>query len=87
MQAKDVDDRAVLRAVIEAGGTGEFSWAMWRDVEPSFPDVPWGVLVAKVRALNRRGLLDACVHNGKIQCRGDIWVTEAGYAYLAPAQA
>jgi hypothetical protein len=72
MQCKDIPDDTVIRAIEATPGY----WRRWEQVWPHFeeimPDVPYNVFVAKVRRLNQRGLLHACVHDGKDQCRGDI---------------
>jgi hypothetical protein len=72
MQCKDVPNDTVIRAVEATPGY----WRMWSAVWPTFeelmPGVPYNVFVAKVRRLTERGMLHACVHSGKVQCRGDI---------------
>jgi hypothetical protein len=86
MQAKDLDPVVLLRAVDAGQRThpnrqdGSLRWCYWWDVLPQMPDVPPGVVYAKARRLLDRGLLDACIHPGKLQCRGDLELTAAGRA-------
>src|SRR3954462_4955951 len=94
MQAKDLDPVALLRAIDTAQhGEGVFihsngtpGWAMWWDVLPLLPDVPPAVVYAKARRLRHQGLISACIHSGKIQCRGDLELTEAGRPMLAASE-
>lgn len=76
MQCKDIPDNTVIRAVTVTPGY----WRRWAEVWPRFeelmPGVAYNVFVAKVRRLAHRGLLHACVHDGKDQCRGDIHLPE-----------
>jgi hypothetical protein len=76
MQCKDIPDDLVVRAIAITPGY----WRMWSQVWPRFdglmPDVPYNVFVAKVRRLSQRGLVHACVHDGKRQCRGDLHLPE-----------
>lgn len=71
-QCKDIPDETVIRAIASTPGY----WRFWREVWPQFeqllPSVPFNVFVAKVRRLSDRGLVHACVHRGKGQCRGDL---------------
>lgn len=71
MQAKDVADSDFLGVVSRLSmdfryGT-EFRCVMHYEVEEAFPGAPWKVLLAKAKALHRRGLLDGCFCG----CRGD----------------
>lgn len=61
--------------------TEPYPWVTISEVKPHFPDLPWKVVQAKIRALIRRGLMGGCdaYHN----CRGDWSITEKGRAYLA----
>lgn len=79
MQCKDIPNDLVIQAIAntarEARGG---SWRMWWDVLPAFdrlmPDVPRGLLFAKIDRMAGAGLVHACVHrpyNGD-QCRGDV---------------
>jgi hypothetical protein len=76
MQCKDVPDELVLRAVQSTPGYWRTWLAVWPSFEELMPEVPYNVFVAKVRRLNQRGMLHACVHSGKTQCRGDIHLPE-----------
>jgi hypothetical protein len=88
MQAKDIPERPILEFLRD--NTHEFKWATWfkntgggmpsvRDVVG--PDVPDKVLLAKMAALIKRGLVDGC----DCGCRGDYWLTPKGHAALGPA--
>lgn len=68
MQCKDLPDELVVGAISATPG----HWRDWEDVLAHLPGVPYNVLVAKIRRLERRGVVHACVHSGKIQCRGDL---------------
>ncbi len=72
MQCKDIPDGTVIEAVEATPGYWRTWTAVWPLFEELMPNVPYNVFVAKVRRLNQRGLLHACVHDGKEQCRGDI---------------
>ena len=78
MQCKDIDDKAVLRAVeAEFKPIGASRW----DIHLfHFKDVPEAIMQAKMRALVRRGLLSGCPlgHN----CRGDFTITPKGRELL-----
>lgn len=90
--ARDIPDDVFLRAVIAAGGTGEFAWSNRDAVSAALggPDcaytdrgdpagVPGKVVLAKANRLLNRRLIDGC----GCGCRGDWFVTPAGYAFLA----
>lgn len=81
MQAKDIDDRAVLAAVKELAGPDDH-WAMRWDLETKL-GVPEKVLRAKCDALIKRKLLDGCTCG----CRGDFELTRAGEEILRTPQA
>lgn len=83
MQAKDIDDQAFLTFVDRLSRdrmfTSDHRWVMRHEVEQAFPHAHWKVLLAKAKALGRRGLLDGCF----CTCRGDYELTPAGRAFLA----
>lgn len=54
------------------------AWVFVGDLEYHLPEVPTKVIMAKMRALIRRKLIDGCACG----CRGDFWVTEKGREYL-----
>jgi hypothetical protein len=95
MQAKDLDDKAMLRVVLGIsmgwlkrhfkldGGYDcrPDSWVFTWDIRDQYSDVPEKVLVAKLNKLVKRGLLDGCTCG----CRGDFWVTPKGHEFLANA--
>lgn len=80
IQAKHVPDVEFLAVInVEQQANGG-RWVMWRDFMAFYElrGVPEKVVYAKARALIRRGLMDGCVHDGKLQCRGDLELTDAG---------
>lgn len=94
MQAKDIRDDDFLRAVATAEqlreGAGFVSRWDVAAVLAGDPDsvggspvdyahMPEKVVLAKAKALVRRGLVDACTCG----CRGDIELTAAGQSQLA----
>jgi hypothetical protein len=80
IQAKHISDKAGLEAILACGGRSIGEWATLWDIHALFPIIPHKVVTAKMAALVRRGLAVGCVPCG---CRGDLWVTAAGYALLA----
>lgn len=74
MKAADLRDSDVLLAVWELGGKdpGEFAKAFTWDIAKRFPGVPEKVVVAKLKALKRRGLVDGCTCG----CRGDFTLVD-----------
>lgn len=81
MQCKNIPDRPILEFLANRNG----EWAHW--FERSYPasvrnampdDVPDGVVLAKMRRLIKRGLVDGC----DCGCRGDFVITDAGRAWL-----
>jgi len=85
MQSKDIPDRPILELLASLPGN---QWAMrYRDASPSiipaFPaEVNDKLVLAKMRALVRRGLVDGCVCG----CRGDFTITQKGRDFLASAE-
>lgn len=86
MQAKDVPDRPVLEFLAALNGV----WANWYFAEGSAPDernvrramppkTPSKVVLAKMRQLMKRGLVDGC----PCGCRGDFVITQKGRDFLA----
>ena len=90
LQAKDVDDREVLRVIADLMAAAyrerpyedQFLWTFRWDIEKHFPTVPERVMKAKYEALARRGLIDGCTCG----CRGDFWVTPKGRAVLVQSE-
>ena len=86
-QAKDIEDLDVLRVIgdlmaaeyRERPRADEYLWTMIWDINERFPGVPEKVLMAKLDALVRRGLIDGCTCG----CRGDFFLLPAGRAMLA----
>jgi len=85
MQAKDIPDRDVLTVLAHAPAL-----ATWRREPPdqhyhAIPipnwlgyDAPEKVVLAKMRALIKRRLVDGCACN----CRGDFTLTDKGRVFL-----
>lgn len=80
MQCKDIPDRPLLEFI----GSHNGQWCNWyfedkRDVHAAAPfDVPDRLLVAKMRRLIQRGLVDGC----GCGCRGDYVLTAKGRAAI-----
>lgn len=66
LQAKHVPDEAFL-AVVDRVAREERRWTLTSDLEPAL-GVPRKVILAKARALIRRGVIDGC----GCGCRGDF---------------
>lgn len=82
MQCKDIPDRPVLEFLRRLDG----KWANWygakfeNSVTHAMPaDTPEKLVLAKMRRLIQRGLVDGC----GCGCRGDFVLTEKGAALLA----
>lgn len=81
MQCKDIPDAPILRFLAKNPGV----WHNWffgddRDVRLAMPpNVPEKLVLAKMRTLIRRGLVDGC----DCGCRGDFEITGAGLDWLA----
>lgn len=86
VQAKDIPDRDVLRAVVELSAMHWNSteranpprWVFTSELHSRFDTFPPKVVSAKLAALVRRKLLDGCACG----CRGDFVLTDAGRALL-----
>jgi hypothetical protein len=79
-QAKDLPDAAVLAAVDALTGEGsEYRTAHLWHVWEKFPKVPPKVVLAKLRALVRKRLVEGC----DCGCRGDFTLLPAGRELLA----
>lgn len=86
MQAKDISDISVVEAIRRlrttdwpiVGGRphGETRWVSIMELEQVFPSAPHKVVLAKARALIRKGLITGCACG----CRGDFELTDAGEA-------
>lgn len=76
MQAKDIPDVAVLSQLSDY----EFDWSFTWD--PGITSLgPFKVVLAKLRALARRKLIDGCTCG----CRGNFFLTPKGAEYLRAA--
>lgn len=82
MQCKDIPTTPILIFIHSHGG----EWCNWFDVEISErsvlhvmpPETPDRLVLAKMRALIRSGLVDGC----DCGCRGDYVLTEKGRAMI-----
>lgn len=83
MQCKDIPDRPVLEFLDDLDG----EWAGWctsgmPDVATAMPpSVSPKLVLAKMRQLIKRGLVDGC----GCGCRGDFVLTDRGKAELPPS--
>jgi hypothetical protein len=83
MQCKDIPDRPIIEFVASFNG----NWCNWyfgdeRDVRRAMPDwqnIPDKLVLAKMRTLIRRGLVDGC----PCGCRGDFEITDKGRDFIA----
>lgn len=86
MQAKDIPERPILEFIASRNG----SWCFLFERERSKDSImwavdestPWKVVLAKMRSLIKRKLVDGC----GCGCRGDFNLTDKGRAYLASIQ-
>lgn len=76
VQAKHVDERALLRAILESNEAHPGSLGMTTREVPKL--APEKVMRAKLKSLRHRGLIDGCVCG----CRGDFRITTAGRELL-----
>jgi hypothetical protein len=68
-QAKDIIDDVALAAIVACRGrNGVPSWATLWDIQAELPTFPPKVVLAKLRSMVRRGLIDGCACG----CRGDF---------------
>lgn len=85
MQCKDIPDEPILRHI----GAHDGKWCMrWRASTPGIDwpcildampaDTPEKLVLAKMRRLIERGLVDGC----PCGCRGDFVLTAKGRAYI-----
>lgn len=79
IKAKDIDQFDVLNAIDVLTRTRE--WASRWDIGEMLPIWPEKVLLAKLRSLKRRNLVDGCACG----CRGDFSLTEKGAKGIADA--
>jgi hypothetical protein len=69
MQAKDITDATMLDALSKARGLhGVPEWSSLWDVQKALPDVPPKVVLAKLRSMVKRNIIDGCTCG----CRGDF---------------
>lgn len=84
-QCKDIPDLPIVQFVtLMDGAWGTWCWSdktdMMNSVAPLFPvDIPEKLLLSKMAALIRRGLIDGC----PCGCRGDYEATDKGRAFVA----
>lgn len=92
MQCKDIPDRQVLEFLRTM--RGGYCGAGWHDLQPREdfsptvvdampPEIPRRLVLAKMKGLVARGLVDGCTCG----CRGDFNLTEKGAAALTPKEA
>lgn len=69
MQAKDLSDAVVLEALAKVRGKhGVSRWSSLWDVQAALADVPPKVVLAKLRSMVKRNIIDGCCCG----CRGDF---------------
>jgi hypothetical protein len=73
MQAKDITDQDMLRAILHDSRTNDLP-AAWYRIARDHPEWPEKVILAKCRQLLKRGLITGCVCG----CRGDFLLTDKG---------
>jgi hypothetical protein len=78
MQAKDIPTPSILHEINAIADLQDGSWVMRWALEPLYPQVPERLLLAKLRQLIKNGLIDGCACG----CRGDLELTDKGYAFL-----
>lgn len=80
LQCKDIPDAPILKFLDRLNG----QWAGWwkyskHDVRTAMPrDLPDNLVLAKMRRLIERGLVDGCACG----CRGDFVITKRGRELL-----
>jgi len=79
MKASDLSDEGILSVLRQRCGVWHTHFpstggVMPRVYDPSFPDAPQKVLLAKLRSMCRRGLIRGCACG----CRGDWHVDDRG---------
>lgn len=67
IQAKHIDDAAIL-AIIDETREREGRWTFTWDIEAALANIPPKVVLAKLRSMVRRGVIDGCACG----CRGDF---------------
>lgn len=71
-QAKDISDDAILAIVdrfcADNPKRGHAPWAFTWDIQAALPEFPKKVVLAKLRSLVKRGVLNGCTCG----CRGDF---------------
>lgn len=89
MKASDIRDETIVSIIYEKRTTPWFfnpdeplthptRWVLMTELEKALPAVPRKVILAKMRALMKKGLVSGC----GCGCRGDFELTEDG-AFLA----
>lgn len=77
VKAGDLSEPAILALLAERPGVWHTHWTpadpMPRVYDPTHPDAPEKVLLAKLRAMERKGLIEGC----GCGCRGDWHVVGA----------
>lgn len=74
MQAKDISDDVVLDAIKTRGRNGVAIWSTRWDIQDELAQFPKKVVIAKLRSMIKRKLIDGCVCG----CRGDFEIVEGG---------
>ena len=87
MQCKDIPDRPILQYLVNRPGVWCTRWpdgAAGFNVTECMPaETPEKLVLAKMRQLIRRKLVDGC----GCGCRGDFVITDKGIAYLQGKEA
>lgn len=77
IKASDIRDETMVRAINAVVG----NWGVWdqaaiSDIFEQLPQFPWRVVRAKLASMQRRKLIDGCIHTGRTNCRGDIEIID-----------
>lgn len=76
MKASDLSDERIIGVLMQQEGRWHTSLGPneWKPhiYDPAFPDAPRKVLLAKLRSMIKRGLINGCACG----CRGDFYVGE-----------
>ena len=74
--AKEIPDKGILDILAQPSHGGVPRWHSWWDIAQHwYPDVPPKVVLAKLRGMLRRRLIDGC----GCGCRGDFRLPEVRY--------
>lgn len=73
MQAKDIADEVMIDAIQKTRGRNNVAiWSTIWDIQGELPQFPKKVVIAKLRSMVKRKLINGCVCG----CRGDFEVLE-----------